>query len=580
MLYYNQQKEYEMDEEHNWDWVNNFKLNSNSLVSFIPAIKIDGNPFSLDDHFVMAPLLKNNRAKRQVWQCSRQVGKSAFLSARGCLNAGLIDHWNILTVQPRYDQVSKYSKHRVRPMIKDSALLSTLRGRGTDAEMEKTFDSSGSILYYSYAFLDCERIRGISYISEIFLDEVDDIQYDFIPVIEETASAVKGNRGFFTYTGTPKMTDGTLSVLFQDSSAAEWCTPCSNCKKLNVSCTSQDLLKMIGKETVICAKCGKAIDPSIGWYEHAKPHLRNTFEGYHIPQVVHGLHYKDVNKWFDLRRKMDTYPKAKFYNEILGEPCDESLKLLTKADLFRASTKLENSLANVLKTRGRYHNLFVGVDWSGKGEGESTTAIAIVGEKVGSDVLDCLYMERFPITMRESEECMAVLEYFKVAKALWIAHDYGGAGMLRETLLLQAGAVEEHIAPFTYVYAPARHVITFNQDTASQRKSWSLDKARSLAILCAMIAGGKVTLPDLENDENYNVASDLLALVEETREMPRGGVIRLITKQPKKRDDFAHALNLACSCAWHSRGSYPSVEEAERFRISEETMKEIKGVRL
>jgi len=541
----------------------------NGLIPFLKLLNIEGKPYTLNNHFMLAPMYKAAKPRRTVWKTARQVGKSVGIATQGVIQGALYDYFHQLFIHPRFDQSQDFSNYRMRPLLAESPFLKTCMEGGTDAIFTKTFpNSSGSRIHMNYAFLSADRVRGQSGISKCYLDEVQDIEHDHIGVIGETMSAVVGDRGFYEFTGTAKTTNCTLEVLWRDSSMAEWVVPCAKCRKLNVPSLAQDLLKMIGKETVVCAKCQLPLDPATGWWEHAAPAVRGSFEGYHVSQVIHPLHYKYPSKWAEFLYKMEHYGKGKAYNELLGESWDENTCLLTPADLFGASTDRENSLSYLLSQRNRYTDLYMGVDWSGKGsDGVSTTAVAIVGIRAGTDTVDCLFMERLPAHMGEADEVRAVIEYAHAARVSWLAHDFTGAGSLREVLMLQMGFQEDMLAPFTYVCSPNKQVITYNNDTDKQRKSWSIDKARSLVIMASMLKAKKITLPSLEDEKTFNTASDLLSLMEETREMPRGSSLRVVVKAAKKRDDAAHALNLACSCAWHTAGDYPSLTEAERFRM-------------
>jgi hypothetical protein len=266
---------------------------------------------------------------------------------------------------------------------------------------------------------------------------------------------------------------------------------------------------------------------------------------------------------------MDNYSKTKFYNEILGEPLDEAVKLLTLTDLQQASNKGNCKLADAASHVKEYEATVIGVDWSGGGElSHSYTAIAVCGIKPGSDQIDCIYAERLPHGMRPEEEARLILQYMRIFHCTYIAHDFTGAGYLRELLLAQAGVPPGQIVPYSYTVMSNKDPIVFNPPSATGRYFYSLDKPRSLIIMCQMIKRCKITLP--EYDSAPEILSDLLALNEDPKEVSRGNIIYLIGKKPKASDDFAHALNFACSAIWWSREKYPEMAESERFRSSKD----------
>ena len=540
---------------------------ASSLAPLLATFKLGSKSMNLKTHFQFEPLYKTISAKRTIWKCGRQCGKSFGIASRGILRAGLLPNYHILFVQPRFDQIKRFSQTIVKLLLKNWTLYKLLVDtEGEQNVLTKEF-KCGSRFHMEYTFLSADRVRGLSGISELNVDEIADIDFSFLPILAETMSATI-RYGLSIYTGTPKTTDNTLEVLWQDSSMAEWAVKCLGCNKTNIPAADQDLLKMIGKQGLICAKCGKPIDARNGYYVHAFPDRRTSFEGYHISQPIHPLHYAIPSKWQDLLYKLQNYNKAKFFNEVLGEACDESVKLLTKADIVQAANFSDNDMAKAATEAKKYEMLVMGVDWSGGGElSHSYTAIAICGIKPTSDVIDCIYCSRLPHGLAPAEESKLLAQIANMFGVTYIAHDYTGAGYLREAMLIQAGIPTGHFLPFTYVVQPTKAVINWNQATGGARASYSLDKARSLMVLCAMMKAKKVTVPKWEYAGD--ILSDLLALMENPKELERGNILFLITSKPKMSDDFAHALNFACSALWHARQAYPNLAEAEKFKIPE-----------
>ena len=110
------------------------------------------------------------------------------------------------------------------------------------------------------------------------------------------------------------------------------------------------------------------------------------------------FHVTDREKWFEILRKQQTYTKAAFDNEVLGVPSDESVKMLTKEDLVKASHGRPNTLEAALEVRKRYSTTVIGVDWGGGGTTlQSFTTMAILGYMPTEKKVDVLYMERVPI---------------------------------------------------------------------------------------------------------------------------------------------------------------------------------------
>lgn len=524
---------------------------------------------SLDDHFQLAPFFSLKQPPRACYKVARQLGKTICVTAQKIMRGGLIPGFHNLTVQPRHDQIERYDTTILRPLLRGFAFKESLLSRGDTMNIASKQLANGSMLFLDYAFITVDRIRGYSGLASTDLDEAQDIEWDFIPIIEETMSA-NPTFSFTQLTGTPKTSDGTLGYAWERSSQAEWVIKCQACNFDNIPSVEHHLLKMIGKTTCVCYHCGKGLDarPPLGRYVHAFPERRSTFAGYHVSQVIHPIHYRHKAKWMRLLDKQASYGTTKFRNEVLGETHDAGAKLLTSIDIKKACNGLKSDLDECVANRRTYEGVLLGVDWSGGGGMEvSWTVVVAVGFRPGSDVLDCIYAVRLPQGNTPEEEAAQVMHIARSLKAAVVAHDYGGAGHLRETLLRQAGYPTDRIAPFTYV-ASAKDVVTYNKPAGGSRSSYSLDKARSLAILCAMIRGGKVTLPrwsPAEPAENVLIG-DLLNLSEQPKDLPRGGMMYTISKRPGTSDDFAHALNYACTAIWHIRQCYPNIAEAERFR--------------
>ncbi len=407
-----------------------------------------------------------------------------------------------------------------------------------------------------------------------------DLDLDNIEIISEVMSATI-NYGFSQYTGTPKTTDGALSVLFERSSQGHIVIPCE-CGHQNMAHPDEDLFKMIGKwddnlkTGIHCTKCDRGLDCRKSYFHHMYPDRRTLFPGYHVGQITHPLHCAIESKWKDLLYKYNNLNKAKFFNEIAGVPCDESVKLLTREHIDQACNDCEPTLEAALARRGSYTNVIMGVDWSGGGAlGKSYTAGAIVGERPGTHRLDCIHAFRLPMGLRPEDEAAILTKMMKQFNCKCMAHDYTGAGNLRETMMFNAGVPAQQLIPFTYAWAPKKDIISVHSPADGSRQSFILDKARSLAMMCALIRNNTISLPKIRHREDNPVVTDLLALIEDPKEMPRGGIAYMIQRSPDKSDDFAHALNMATSAFWKIRGGYPQAHDVGRYAITPEVLSDI-----
>ena len=500
---------------------------------------------------------------------------STSLAAQGIAQATLNNHFSSLFVCPRFEQTRRFSNNYVKTFLNESPIgKAKLDQSVKPSVLQRTF-TNGSMMHFSYAFLDCERIRGIA-ADLVRYDEVQDIDPDFIPVINETLSA--SNWDLRQYTGTPKTLDNTLQFLWEKSSQSEWGIPC-DCKSpnrfWNIASVNEQLLDMIQKDGLSCANCGKLLDAHNGRWIPAFEDLLPTFPGFHVPQPIMPRHYEPnpisgrKDKWAVLWDAKNTMGKTPLWNEKLGEACDVRVSLLTKRDLQAQSDPSRvNDLQKAMALRDQYIDCIIGVDWGGGGISNiSYTTVAILGFKPGGNI-DVLYGERLMDCADSGEEVGIILKYMRAFRCSLIAHDFNGAGAVKETLLIQAGLGTGRIFPAVYMRATAANMVTYKSpsDTRGGRSYYVIDKARSLVLLCELIKHGLFKFPEYESWAR--LSNDLLALTEERHEMPRGGDVFLVTRKASQSDDFAHSINFAALAYWHANQRFPNLASRLGIRLN------------
>jgi hypothetical protein len=544
-----------------------YKTGPGTLVPLLGLLNLKGQPYSLKDHFTMEPLFKMQLPRRMLFKCARQISKTTSLAASSILRAACQPHLAALVITPRFEQLRRISSNYFSPFMTNSPIVNILTDeKCTKQVLQRTF-SNGSSIVFSFAFLDCDRVRGLS-CDWIDYDEVQDLDYEFLPIIHECMSASKLRMSM--YSGTPKTLDNTIQALWEESSQAEWVIPCASCGKWNMATVHEDLIKMIGRKTLVCAKCQNPINARAGrWYHTAKDHMAK-FQAYHIPQPVMPMHYEDPEKWGELIDKRDgknNYDQSRFYNEVLGESCDVGNKLVTITDIKKASTLGVNELEKCIDAFRRCTVRTLGVDWGGGGEdGVSSTVASLVGLRADGKI-GCYYCVRFHAGFTHDEEARALLRLFREGCCHYFAHDYGGSGSVRETLMIQAGLPIDRIMNFMYVRATTRNMVHWNPPHPNEMRGYfALDKARSLVLQATCIKGAVVALPEYESSKN--ITHDLLALLEDKHEMPRGADIYLVRKQPKIPDDFAHSLNYGCVAIWDRTGRYPDLSSIQGIKLT------------
>jgi hypothetical protein len=549
-----------------------------SLAPILPMLlKLKGQPYTLTNYKPMEPLFTARPPRTTVIKSGRQLSKSTTLAALAIIRSLVTPHFSTLYIAPRMSQTQRFSTNYIRPFLTGSGLSGVYLA--TDAEQsvfQRNFNN-GAILHFSYAFHDAERIRGIS-ADCVEYDETQDIDPDFVPVINETLSA--SPYSMIQYAGTPKTLDNLLEALWEESSQAEWCIRCG-CGQWNIASVDFELIGMIQPKGLCCVRCGHVIDADNGHWEHRFPERRTSSAGYHLPQVIFPMHYKpdpkthSMEKWDMLVKAKDTLSKAVFYNEKLGEACDVRANLLTRHDLRRASClPHENDLRAALKLLPNYTAITLGIDWGGGGEsGLSSTKVAVLGRK-HDDKLDVIYGENLVAYNDHIKEAQYILHLAQAFHAQLIGHDFGGAGVLRETLLIQAGFPANQIFPANYNYITASAMVTYKAPTGdSTRHYYVVDKTRSLLLLCQLVKYQLIRFPRFESWES--LADDFLALVEDTRTALRGPDLYVITRKASQSDDFVHAVNFAALAHWHALQRYPDLASYLGIRLSPSQLSDI-----
>lgn len=550
-------------------------------------LNLKGRPFTLDNHFPLEPLFSTNLPRELYVRSGRQIGKSTALAAQGTIQSVCIKNFVTLFVTPLFEAIRRFSSNYVRPFVEDSPLASMWASpSATNSVLQREFNNK-SMMIFSFAYLSADRTRGIPADKNAF-DELQDLNPDFVPIIAETMSASPYG-GILQGTGTPKTLDGLVDVCWSRSSKAEWVTRCPACNYENIAGLAYDLIKMIGPHNTeigpgrpgtVCAKCSRPIDPRTGGWIHARPELRLDCAGYHIPQIIMPMHYGNEQRWKILTGKLEgmhNTPTHVFYNEVLGEGFDSGSKLVTITNLQQAATLHENTLQAAREVKDRYVRRIIGVDWGGGGAKRvSFTTIAVIGQ-LPTGQLECFYGERSITPNVPLQEAQLILKIAAALKCSHIAHDYTGAGSLREQFLFDAGVPHKSVIPIAYI-GPTNGPLMRHVEATDYhpRHYYEVDKPRSLALICNQIRDGalKFFKYDHKGPDNPGLLHDFLSLIEEKNDSRAGGDLYTIIRNPKTNspDDFVHAVNVACCSIWHMTQKWPDLAAVSKLEVSPELM--------
>lgn len=430
-------------------------------------------------------------------------------------------------------------------------------------------------------------------LGDLAAPQCQDLDPSHIPIIRECMSA--SDWGLAQFTGTPKTLDNPIEGMWKTSSQAEWFIRCRHCHEWNIPSLEYHIDAMIGPlhdfigprcPAIVCHKCRKPLNPRAypagdGRWVHRYPDRRDMFVGYHIPQVILPLHYERPDKWRILHAKSTGWGNTSrnvFCNEVLGESVDVGQKLVSETELQQASIlgwandpyKPHPRIRELLP---QYNFRVLGVDWGGGGEDEvSFTALALMGYRPDGH-LDVLWGKRLLTPNDHMREALEIRHWMQLFGVQLLAHDYTGAGIVRETVLVQAGMDIERIMPIQYVRAASRGLLQCVPPTELHpRQHYRLDKTRSLLYTCQAI---KLQLMrffqyDYRSEEDRGLLNDFLALVAEKSETRLAGDIFTITRNTMRTDDFAHACNLGAAALWHIHGWPDFAAVAQIGRVTSE----------
>lgn len=579
------------------------KANAESFPSYVPILPLcfhlNGKPYGLKKYFVFEPFFKRSVPTTQVWKTGRQVSKSTSSAAESILRASMTPHYNILHVTPYNDMITRFSGNYIYDFLQYSPVRSFFLGDHPLSKKQVTF-RNGSRLMFSFASDDCTRIRGIN-AHCVHYDEWQDMDPSFEPEINATTAAA--DFPIFQKTGTPKTLDNPMESAWQRSSQAEWVIPCSHCGKFNEpSAESQQLEKMIGPQTpkweisarqpgLCCAHCGKWLYPSQGHWVHRFAERRWDAPGYHVPQIIMPMHCESPSKWnllLSFKAGANNTTEAKFYNEICGISYDEGAKLITITDLKKVATipidRYEDDsidkAVDYIHQRG-FVDVALGVDWGGGGVEETSFTVVAVVCLTASGNIEVPWAWRSLTPNEPVREAARVKWLFYKFGASHIAHDFIGSGTIREIVMINMNLDDNFISPMSYTRTTAGPLFekkTNVNSNVTYRKYYSLQKAKSIVLLCSAIKAGKVRFfhYDFRNTEQAGLLHDFMSLIEEKLDGRGGSDTYHVIRNPKLGpDDFVHAVNYGAMSLYNKHKCFPDVSlmaQSSLFDGSEEQL--------
>lgn len=542
---------------------------TNNLEPLLPILLwLNGKPYNLDDYYVFKPIFRIQSPHKIVLKSGRQVGKSTSLAALSIIRSIAIPYHKIMFITPLRDQARNISDSYVKNFLVGSPIGRYFinDNRTKSSTFYKEF-ATHSRIAFRYAQISADRIRSYSN-DVIIIDELQNFDHDFLPIVESTMSASTWRLKYFA--GTPLDFENSLQYEWEDTCQYEWGIKCTHCGYWNIACIEEDLEKMIGpfrediseeKPATICAKCAKIIYPRTGQWIAKRKELVNYSEGYHIPQIIMPLHYADVSRWYELLEKKQKWQRQKFYNEVLGEACDEGIVLVREEDIKKAGALEDFSIDFCLwkKETNQYSTTILAIDWGGGGETtESYTCIAFLG-LTPFGVIEVPWAIKFVNVCDPFEEANEICRYYQMLNPDFIVHDYtGGIGNLRENILVDKGISVTSIVPVYIQGSTTNYVVTVVDIPSRARKHYRIDKTKAMQIVVGAMRAGFLKFFSYQKDYNQQkLLHDFLNIIEERKVTVGGRETYRITKKKKTSDDFAMTTMIGSCILWYMFEAWP-----------------------
>ena len=350
----------------------------------------------------------NRKARKMLLKFGRQTHKSTTVSCNIVLPCLVYPNYHTLYVAPTGNQVSVFSSDKLNGNIYGSPLVEKYwtDPHTKDQIMYKEF-SNQSKIYLRSAFHSADGSRGIS-TDRLVVDEVQDINSDHIPVIEQSMSHSMAKWEMMSadhpnlpghlfrntmYAGTPKTMENTLEKYWNKTTQNEWIIKCTHCGRYNYINEHN-----IGPICLVCNKCGLPIHYADGDWVAMNPDA--TMDGYRMPQIVLDWinNPRNPESWqvnVIQPFKTGVYTTQKLYNEVLALPYANAKNPLNLQDIISACTQIQYDMVTDPANTPWCSNMeFVfGIDW-GKGDTANGTSYTCL-------TIGCVHFGKFrPVFMK------------------------------------------------------------------------------------------------------------------------------------------------------------------------------------
>ena len=503
--------------------------------------------------FPMMRQIYDNMPRRLLLKCSRKTLKSTLLSNIIALNMLRYRYYKMLYVAPQETSTKYFSRNYLDARFESPELLKILPGWIKNDVLEKIMGVTKSQVILRYAKDDATRCRGPATDQNIH-DEVQDIDFDILPIIDETMALSPFKRQI--YAGTPLTTDNTINELWKQSTMYEWATKCEGCNHWNTLSIDNEPLKMILPHGLSCSKCSHVIDTAKGIWVSCNSNSK-PLVGYHLAQPILPHFNQSKREWAKVYEKVTdkNYSVSQVYNEVFGIAYDVGTKPITEEFLKNKACVLgnmytsENHPTNVFE-RGRYkYKIFTcGADWGVNMDTSRTTAC------IGGLRDDGIYEVFFTKVYKDFDYDSQIRDIANRANNVmaFCASDSGpdpnrGIKLVQLTSPTRTQLVRyEASTKFIQKYDTPNGAIDWRQSR------WVLHRSDTMTFTFNLLKEGRILFPQWEDCSEEMM--DILNIYIDVREGVHGRQDLFYMHKPSKPDDFFHALNWAVCQAFVAAG--------------------------
>lgn len=496
------------------------------------------------------PMLKHvydHMPQKLLLKCSRKTLKSTLLSNFVCLNLIRWNYYKMLYVGPQELTVKYFSSNYLPPRFESPRIKKILvKGWAKNDVFEKILGDTRSSVLFRYVKDDATRVRGPA-VDCVVYDEVQDINYDQIPIVQETMALSPYKREIFA--GTPLDSTNTIQSLWKTSSQLEWMMKCG-CGHWNSLTEGNEPMKMIMPHGLSCSKCSKKLNARTGEWAAGNP-KNYLMAGYHLAQPILPFFNETEKEWKEIYVKCTSgkYDQKKIMNEVFGLSFDIGTKPITEEELRKVCTlgRMEDSSGKmriIEENKLKYKIYTVGVDW-GVSMVQSRTVMTVGGIK-NDGTFDVLYTKIF----RGFDHEAHIRQIADIANGLnaYCVCDSGPDPIRGIKLCELTSPSRSQLA----AYRRAKVIQYYDEGDYDWRQNrWILHRSDVISLIIRQIKAGKIHFPAWEDISDY--MQDLLNIYIEVKDGLYGQEM-FYTHNDNQPDDAMHSLVYAACSAYMAVG--------------------------